>query len=81
MSTISQRKELSTNQRVLVSLTGGWKQSSLGVICSDPEPIETLQGSEYFYWVHFDEPQEDINGSDKYYKAQILSRYLEPALG
>jgi hypothetical protein len=80
MSTTTQRKDLTINQRVLVSSTGGWKQSSLGVICSGPEPIETLNGPEYFYWVQFDEPQEDINGPDQYYKAQILSCYLEPAI-
>jgi hypothetical protein len=75
-----QRKEFSVNDRVLVSSSGGWKQSASGVICGGPDPVETLQGSEYFYWVLFDEPQEDVNGPDKYSRAQILSCYLEAAL-
>ena len=78
MSTTDQNKEFSLNSRVTVSSTGGWKKSSTGTICDGPELVETLQGVEFFYWVKFDESQEDINGTDKYCKAQILSRYLVP---
>ena len=80
MSATAQRKEFARGDRVLVSAEGGWKESALGVICDGPEPVDTLKGPEYFYWVQFDEPQEDINGPDRYRKAQILSCYLEASI-
>lgn len=73
-------KQFAINEQVVVLAAGGWKKSSRGTVCGGPEPVATLQGPEYFYWVEFDEPQEDINGSDKYRKAQILSCYLERAI-
>jgi len=62
--------------RVVVSSEGGWKNDFSGTICSEAEPVETLQGNENFFWVEFEEPQEDINGSEKYTRAQILSCYI-----
>ena len=44
---------------------------------SEPEPVDTVRGPEYFYWVEFDEPQQAIDGADTYRKAQILSCYLD----
>lgn len=76
----AQGKTVAVSARVLVLPEGGWKQAAYGVICSAAEPVETLQGADFFYWVAFDEPQEDVNGPDKYSKAQILSCYLQPAL-
>ncbi|WP_431095316.1 hypothetical protein [Polaromonas aquatica] len=43
----------------------------------EPEATETLLGVTFVHWVQFDEPQEDINGPDKYRKAQILGEYLD----
>lgn len=76
----AKRKVFAVNDRVLVLAEGGWKQDAYGMINSAAEPVETLLGHEFFYWVAFDQPQEDVNGPDKYSKAQILSCYLEPAI-
>jgi len=35
-----------------------------------------MKGPGDFYWLQFDEPQEDVNDPDKYSKAQILSCYI-----
>ncbi|MFG3454424.1 hypothetical protein [Stutzerimonas stutzeri] len=75
-----QRKIFAVNDQVLVLAEGGWKQAACGKISSAAEPVETLQGHDFFYWVTFDQPQEDVNGPDKYLKAQILSCYIEPAI-
>ena len=69
-------KNFAVNDRVMVLSTGGWKQRAYGKIGSPPEVVETMQGPDFFYWVIFDEPQEDINGPCKYSKAQILSCHL-----
>ena len=74
------RKTFALNDRVRVLAEGGWKQAALGKISSAAEPVETLQGHEFFYWVTFDQPQEDVNSPDKYSKAQILSCYIEPEI-
>lgn len=73
----AQGKVFAVNDQVLILPAGGWKQPAYGKIASLPEAVETLQGHDFFYWVAFAEPQEDINGPDKYSKAQILSCYLE----
>jgi len=70
------KKQFNLNDKVLVNSKGGWKRTCVGSICSVAEPVETLQGSEFFYWVEFNEPEEDVNGTDKYSKAQILSQYI-----
>ncbi len=57
-------------------LAGGWEQPSLGVICNGTKFVETLIGAGYVYGVQFDEPQEDITGTVKHRKAQILSCHL-----
>ncbi len=76
MANTSRLKVYESGSRVVVSTQGGWKNNGSGTIVGKAEPVTTLQGDDYYYWVEFDEPQEDINGPDKYYKAQILSRYL-----
>ncbi|WP_431121368.1 hypothetical protein [Variovorax paradoxus] len=63
--------------RVYVAASGGWKATFLGTICSEAEPVQTVKGPENYYWVEFDESQEDVSGPDLYRKAQILSCYLE----
>jgi hypothetical protein len=69
-------KNFALRDRVLVSSSGGWKKSSIATIVSEPEPVDTLKGPEFYYWVDFDEPQETLDGDDVYGKAQILSCYL-----
>ncbi len=73
-------KEFKLGDRVRISFEGGWKNSFPGIVCGGPDPVQTVKGPEYFYWVQFDEPQEDNNGPDKYDKAQILSCYLDHAI-
>ena len=70
-------KEFALLDRVLVSPLGGWRNACYGMVVSDPEPIDTLRGPEYFYWIQFDKPQQTIDGPDAYRKAQILSCYLD----
>jgi hypothetical protein len=65
--------------RVRVLRAGGWKQAAVGAVVDDPEPTETLLGPTFIHWVQLDEPQEDINGPDRYRKAQVLGEYLESA--
>jgi hypothetical protein len=57
----------------------GWRQPSIGYIVGGPEPVTTLQGSDFFYWVAFDVPQHDLSDDGPYERAQILSCYLEAA--
>ncbi len=72
-------KQFALQDRVLVSSSGGWKRNSLATIVSEPEPVQTLRGSELHYWVSFDEPQQTIDSDDAYYKAQVLSCCLDRA--
>jgi hypothetical protein len=74
---MNQMKLFALHDRVIVSSGGGWKRASSATVVSEPEPVQTLQGPEFYYWVRFDEPQETIDGDDAYYKAQVLSRYLD----
>ncbi|MFT3736685.1 MAG: hypothetical protein QM776_16985 [Rhodocyclaceae bacterium] len=60
--------------RVFVSgVCGGWRNNSEGVISSAPEPVQTTQGKDFFYWVQFDTPQHDLSDGGPYVKAKILS--------
>jgi len=61
---------------VEVSAEGGWRTDCQGKVKCGPEPVETRQGVDYFYWVEFDEPQHDLSDDGPYEAAQILSRYL-----
>ncbi|MBK9586045.1 MAG: hypothetical protein KA099_00330 [Alphaproteobacteria bacterium] len=71
------RKIFSLGDEVIVSNVGGWKKNSKGIIVSEPKNIDTLQGADFFYWVEFDEPQEDTEDEGhQYSKAQILSRFI-----
>ena len=74
---MGEMKQFAPQDRVMVSSSGGWKSTSPATVVSEPEPVQTLQGPELYYWVRFDEPQETIDGDDAYYKAQVLSRYLD----
>jgi len=81
MAAKGERKQLHypAGSRVRVLTAGGWKRSFTGTVVSEPEATTTLQGHTYIHWVKFDEPQEDINGADRYSKAQILGEFLEAA--
>ncbi len=64
------RQQLPLGTRVIVSgACGGWRADSRGVICGGPEPIQTVQGEDYFYWVQFDVPQYDGDDDGPYSKA------------
>jgi len=69
-------KRFELQDRVMVSSSGGWKRTSPATVISEPEPVQTLLGPEFYYWLSFDEPQETIDGDDAYRKAQVLSCYL-----
>ena len=73
------RQEFARGARVLVSgRCSGWREDCHGVICGDPDPVETVQGLDYFYWIQFDSPQYDLSDDGPYYKAQVLGRCLAP---
>lgn len=73
------RRTFKMGAKVLVSARGGWHRDALGRIVAGPEPIQTLQGEDFFWWVEFLVPERDIDGDGPYRKAQILSRYIEDA--
>jgi hypothetical protein len=73
------RKTFQLGARVVVSSEGGWERNAVGTIVDGPEPIETLQGPEFYWWVQFATPERDIDGDGPYFKAQILSRYIKDA--
>ena len=73
------RKTFQLGAKVLVSAAGGWQHDAFGVISAGPEPIETLQGQDYFWWVIFLEPERGLDNDGPYSKAQILSQYIENA--
>lgn len=73
-------QRLAIGTRVLVSgRCAGWREDFHGVICGDPEPVETMRGADFFYMVQFEAPQHDLSEDGPYYKAQILGRCLAPA--
>jgi hypothetical protein len=65
--------------RVVVSSKGGWQRDAMGTIVAGPEPIETLQGQDFYWWVEFITPERDLDNDGPYSKAQILSRYIQNA--
>jgi hypothetical protein len=74
------RQAFAVGARVSVSAAcAGFRNDACGVICDGPDPVATVQGEDYWYWVRFDEPQHDSSGDGPYYKAQILSRCLAHA--
>jgi hypothetical protein len=73
-------QNLAIGSRVLVSARcAGWRNDFHGVICGGPEPVETIRGPDYFYWVQFDSPQHDVSEDGPYYKAQVLGCCIAPA--
>jgi hypothetical protein len=73
------RKTFLLGAKVLVSARGGWRRYAPGTIVAGPEPIQTVQGEDYFWWVEFLTPERDLDDDGAYSKAQILSRYIEDA--
>ena len=66
-------QQFSLGDRVVVSgRCAGWRYDASGVICSGPEPVQIVQGEDYWYMVTFDTPQHDLSDDGPYYKAQIL---------
>jgi len=75
------RQRFAIGARVKVSgACGGWRDDSTGVIVAAAEPVQTVQGEDFFYWVQFDTPQHDLSNDGPYSKGQILSRCLCPAV-
>ena len=70
------KKRIPIGAVVEVSAEGGWRVDCEAKARSGPEPVETRQGEDYFYWVDFDVPQHDLSDDGPYESAQILSRYL-----
>ena len=71
------KKNFPVGSRVHVSaLCAGWRNDFTGVVCSEPEPVQTMQGQDHFYWVQFDSDQHDLSQDGPYYKGQILGPCL-----
>ena len=73
------RNEFEIGDKVVISAGGGWEKDFTGLIDSVPSSVETRQGEDYMYWVSFDEEQNDTDGDGPYFKAEILSRYIQHA--
>jgi len=74
------RQHFVVGTRVRVSgACGGWRNDSTGVVVDGPEPVQTVKGEDFFYWIQFDLPQHDLSDDGPYSKAQVLSRCLCPA--
>lgn len=71
-----QKRSFDIGDRVEVSKEGGWKNNFTAQVTGGPDSIRTRQGEDYYYWVEFDEPQDDLSEDGPYESAQILSRYL-----
>lgn len=78
-------------QRIKISSNYHWAKNATGEITKPPEfitevvtdwkglvrKLESSEGILSFYWIKFDEPQNDIDGDGHYQEAEIDSRYLE----
>jgi hypothetical protein len=42
-------KLFALHDRVIVSSSGGWKRTSSATVVSEPEPVQTLHGLEFYY--------------------------------
>jgi hypothetical protein len=73
------RRTFQLGSKVVVSAKGGWQRDAMGVVVAGPEPIQTLQGEDFYWWVEFLNPQRDVDNDGPYSKAQVLSRYIENA--
>lgn len=75
----SLRKMFQLGTKVVVSARGGWQRDAVGVIVAGPEPVQTLNGEDFYWWVEFSEPERDAGNDGPYSKAQILSHYIVSA--
>lgn len=73
------KKRFSIGTSVVVSKEGGWQKNSYGTVARGPEPVKTLLGVDYYYWVKFDKPENDLSDDGPYYEAQVLSRFVSKA--
>ena len=71
------QRHFQPDEAVHVAAEGGWPQAPTGRIVTGPYFVETLQGTDFYYWIAFDTPQPAGDGDGPYVQAQILSRYLE----
>jgi len=65
------KKFFALGATVVVSAEGGWQSDALGVVVSDPEAVQTLQGEDCFYWIQFFEPQPDLSDDGPYLRARL----------
>ena len=75
-------KKFHIGDKVIVSTEGGWKENYTGVVAAKvglTGKVKTRKGLIYMYWIDFDDEAYDLDGDGPYYKAQVLSLYLEPA--
>ena len=73
------RKTFSIGANVIVSAGGGWQRDARGVVVAGPEPVTTVQGEDYYWWVEFVRPEKDAEDDGPYNMAKILSRYISHA--
>ena len=55
---------------------GPWPSEPMGTITGGPGLTQGRNGDLVTYWVMFDEPQYDTDGSGPYKKSQVLDKYL-----
>jgi hypothetical protein len=55
---------------------GPWPAEPTGRVAAGPEVVGGRHGPMNTYWVTFDEPQFDTDGSGPYVSSQILEKYL-----
>ena len=76
LMSVELKRAFALGTKVVVSAKCGWRNDCSGTIVSEPEPIATLQGEDWSYWVQFDAPQEDLSNDGPYRRAQVLSRCI-----
>lgn len=55
---------------------GPWPAEPMGTVSGEPQTVQGRDGDLVTYWVVFDEPQFDADGSGPYASSQVLVKYL-----
>lgn len=53
-----------------------WPSEPMGTVSGEPQVVQGRDGDLVSYWVLFDEPQFDADGSGPYSSSQVLGKYL-----
>lgn len=56
---------------------GPWPAQPTGRIGAGPDEVQGRDGVMRTYWIEFDEPQFDTDGSGPYRSSQVLEKYLQ----